>query len=68
MKCNNGDIVQVGGAIARMGEVVTAAAGGFGLPGILAMPFIAAASYYLLVVNAPTPVVKVQGVQCTRVQ
>jgi len=48
---------QVGGAIARVGEAVTAAAGGM-FPGILALPFVAAASYYLLVVNAPTPVVK----------
>ena len=46
----------MGGALARVGEAVSSAAPL--LPLIIALPFIAAASYYLLVVNAPTPVVK----------
>ena len=45
--------------MSRVGEVVASAAAFLpGLPAMLAVPFIAAASYYLVVVNAPTPVVK----------
>ena len=56
-----------GGAMSRVGEVVASAAALLpGLPAMIALPFIAAASYYLVVVNAPTPVVKERMYETTR--
>lgn len=53
--------------MSRVGEVVASAAALLpGLPAMIALPFIAAASYYLVVVNAPTPVVKERMYETTR--